>query len=171
MSKKVNKKAKKDTDFYEHIKSEYFYELEKTNKIDNKISIALTVYGLVIAYNGLTFKYQDLFFNGMLKSDIILAIIMLVMGLFVIISSLVLIFNLIKALKSTGYKRVSPSFLEKKLDNSTDVKLCTGIIKCYKENQDITELRLKNLNKSLTWLPFIFIITVILSVLFEIIRN
>ena len=169
MSKKTDKKIKKDADLYEHIKSEYFYELEKTNKIDSKISIALTVYGLIIAYNGLTFKYQDLFFKGMSKSDIILAIIMLLLGLFVMVSSLILIFNLIKALKSTEYKRISPSFLERKLDGNTDTKLCTGIVKCYKENQDITVSRLRKLNKSLTWLPIVFIITVILSVLFEII--
>lgn len=160
---------KKDIDIYEYIKSEYFYEFEKTNKIDSKVSIALTLYGLIIAYNGSTLKYQNLFSSSMSKSDIILASIMLAIGLFVITSSFVLIFNLVKVLKFTGYHRVSPAFFEKKIKNETEKELYENIIKCIKENQDITESRLRSLNKSLTWLPILFILTVILSVLFEII--
>lgn len=160
---------KKDIDIYEYIKNEYFYELEKTNKIDSKVNIALTLYGLIIAYNGLTHNYQNLFSNSMSKSDIILAFIILATGLFIIISSFVLIFKLVKVLKFTGYHRVSPAFFEKKIKNETEKELYENIIKCIKENQEITESRLKSLNKSLTWLPILFMLTVILSVLFEII--
>lgn len=158
---------KKDIDIYGYIESEYFYEFNKTGKIDTKVGIALTLYGFIIAYNGSTLKWKDLVSIKTSKPDIILAAIMLIAGLFVIISSFVLIFNLVKVLKFTGYHRVSPAFFEKKIKNETEKELCENIIKCIKENQAITESRLKSLNKTLTWLPFLIILSVILSVLFE----
>lgn len=159
---------KKDIDIYEYIKSEYYYELNKTGKIDTKVGIALTLYGLVITYSSLALNYKELFSENMSRSDIILKVIMLAMGLFIIVSSVVLIFNLVKVLKFTGYHRVSPYFFEKKIKNETEKELYENIINCIKENRDITEARLRSLNRSLSWLPILFILSVILSVLFEI---
>lgn len=157
---------KKDIDIYEYIKSEYYYEFNKISKIDAKVGIALTLYGLVIAYNSLAHNYTNL----LSKNMSIFTAVMLAICFFIIGSSMVLIFNLVKVLKFTGYQRVSPYFFEKKIKNENEKELYENIIDCIKENQSITDARLRSLNRSLTLLPILFMLSVLLSFLFEIIE-
>lgn len=158
----------------ETVKYEYDYQLNRTQKLENKIGITLAFVGVYLTYIIDQLRnYQHNTWDNLISNInflIIVKFFCFITIFFIVFSSIVAVFKLIRLLSPVGihHYNINEIYDETLVSNpigETEYLISREYLKCYTDNLEINELRFKRYSESLTLVKCSFLAFVIFETL------
>ena len=138
--------------------SEYTYELQRTNSIDNKVYIALTISSALLAFDANQINFKKIFNTQINK----LTLIYIIISFLIIGAILSLYFIIVKKLFSALKPQQFVKIDSKKIDLMNSTKYTYNkLIEFTQYNSETNKVKMDMLNSAFKLFPYLLILSVI----------
>ena len=154
-----------DANIFQLLLSDSQYEQQLGNRIDNKIYIALTICGALLAFIASTINSNTIYSNCEDKMNTLFSTIILILIFAMLVVSIYIIINLISAIKAHSYSFINEKEFKELSCTKIKENIFNNLIDIITKNNQVNDSRLKKINKCYDLIIIQSIISILIFVI------